>query len=78
MNINLQKVNMIVLLNNEPLYCIALDTINIKHKTESYITVYNIKINELYIMDVGVTSGPHNMIIESTTPILANFTQYNC
>ena len=69
---------MIVLLENDPVYCVALDTIAINHKTESYITVYNIKINELYIMDVSVASGPHSMIIESTIPIHANYTQYNC
>ncbi len=45
MNIQLQKVNLIVLLESDPIYCIALNKVSIKHKTESYITVYNININ---------------------------------
>lgn len=78
MQITLQKVNLIVLLQSDPIYCIALDYITINHKTESYITVYNINIRELYIIDVSPTNDPHSMIIECKSPVQINFTQYNC
>jgi hypothetical protein len=71
----IEKINMIALHQNEPIYTFSFLDITVKHETEAYVTKYEILIAEFYIVDISLNCGLHPIVIKAV-PVEFYFTQY--
>lgn len=73
---NIDRINLIVLHQLEPIYTISFIGLSVKHETEAYVTKVETQINEFFIVDISVNCGLHPIVFKAV-PMICYYTKYD-
>jgi hypothetical protein len=61
----IEKINLIALHQNDPIYTFSFLDISVKHETEAYVSKYELLVAEFYVVDISVNCGLHPLVLKA-------------